>query len=86
MRRFVPIAVFGVAVAAASPAFCQNVTPRPPVEKAQASYGTPFCECRSAGQVFIQGQSTCLNGQVAVCSMDQNVTTWKPTGQTCPQS
>jgi hypothetical protein len=44
------------------------------------------CECRARGQIYIMGEETCLNGQVTVCAMDQNVTTWRGTGKTCPQA
>ncbi|MGL4240152.1 MAG: hypothetical protein ACRCTI_03475 [Beijerinckiaceae bacterium] len=44
------------------------------------------CECRARGQVFITGEEICLNGQVSICAMDQNVTTWRGTGRMCPQS
>jgi hypothetical protein len=44
------------------------------------------CECRAHGKVFVTGEETCLNGALAVCAMDQNVTTWRGTGRICPQS
>jgi hypothetical protein len=86
MRHLVAMIAFGAAAAAASPALCQNLTPRPIPVQASPQAVNPLCECRAGGRVFIQGQTTCVYGQVAVCAMDQNVTTWRGTGQACPQS
>jgi hypothetical protein len=77
---------FSIAAFAASPALSQNHTPRPMAAQASPQVVNALCECRAAGRVFIQGELTCVNGQVAVCAMDQNVTTWRSTGQACPQS
>jgi hypothetical protein len=85
----ITIIASGIAALIAAPiAFAQdspNMTPRPASGAATEQSRTP-CECRARGQVFITGEQTCLNGMVAVCAMDQNVTTWRMTGQTCPQS
>lgn len=61
------------------------MTPRPSPGIVADQVRKP-CECRARGQVFITGDQTCLNGMVAICDMDQNVTTWRMTSQTCPQS
>jgi hypothetical protein len=44
------------------------------------------CECRARGRAYTQGEEICLNGQLAVCDMEQNVTTWRQTRRMCPQS
>jgi invasion protein IalB len=85
MRHFLWTVASVAAVAAASPSYGQNRTPRPTLAQASGA-GTVLCECRAAGRIFVQGESTCVNGQVAVCAMDQNVTTWRSTGQVCPGS
>jgi hypothetical protein len=85
MRHLLAMIAFGAAAAAASPAFCQNMTPRPPPEVGPRVAASE-CECRANGRVFVQGQQTCINGRLAVCAMDQNVTTWMTTLQACPQS
>jgi hypothetical protein len=38
------------------------------------------------GQNWRQGEALCLNGTMAVCAMDQNVSAWKSTGRGCPTS
>jgi hypothetical protein len=44
----------------------------------------PECTCRAAGQAFQLGQSTCLRGErLAVCVMEQNVTSWRLTDTGC---
>jgi hypothetical protein len=47
---------------------------------------TQDCECRARGNAYTVGEQICLNGRVATCAMDQNVTTWRSTSKTCPQS
>jgi hypothetical protein len=44
------------------------------------------CECRARGKAFGQGEEICLGGSMAVCAMDQNVTTWQRTGRSCPSA
>ncbi len=46
----------------------------------------PECQCRAAGALFSMGEELCIAGQMAVCAMDQNVTTWRRTGRTCPSA
>jgi glutamate racemase len=89
MRWTRTIIALAIAACAAAPAAyahdTQNMTPRP-ISGVVADQARKPCECRARGQIFITGEQTCLNGMVAVCDMDQNVTTWRMTGQTCPQS
>jgi hypothetical protein len=44
------------------------------------------CECRARGQAFTTGEQICLNGRVATCAMEQNVTTWKSSNRLCPEA
>jgi hypothetical protein len=86
--RMVMTLALAVAAFAAAPAFAQNkpqMTPRP-VHMHAASEAEGRCECRAGGRVYIEGDETCLNGMVAVCDMEQNVTTWRLTRRACPQS
>lgn len=50
----------------------------------------PPCTCRAQGKVFDMGEQICLatpdGPRMALCAMDQNVTSWKPTAQTCPSA
>ena len=47
---------------------------------------TQDCECRARGKAFTIGEQICLNGTVAICDMNQNVTTWRSTKDTCPNA
>ncbi len=47
---------------------------------------TQKCECRARGQAFTLGEQICLNGKVAICDMNQNVTTWRTTPTFCPNA
>ncbi len=47
---------------------------------------TQKCECRARGQAYTTGEQICLNGRVATCAMDQNVTTWKSSNKLCPEA
>jgi hypothetical protein len=76
---------------AAGPAWAQSrpdVTPRPgpATHQVKDHAAGARCECRAGGKIFIEGDETCLNGMVAICDMEQNVTTWRMTRRTCPQS
>ena len=42
------------------------------------------CDCRAQGQIWRQGEQVCLNGNLRICGMNQNVTTWLSTGKSCP--
>jgi hypothetical protein len=44
------------------------------------------CECRARGQAYTTGEQICLNGRIATCAMDQNVTTWKSSTKLCPEA
>lgn len=55
--------------------------------EAEHAQNHPECTCRAAGQSHPLGAQICLTGsQLFRCSMDQNVTSWKPLGTPCPQS
>ncbi len=98
MRRIMTIIALGLAAAlAAPPARAQSWTPRP--DRGHAHHtgaaapqqtfiqgSTAPCTCRAQGRDFLEGESICLNGSVAYCDMEQNVTTWRLTRQACPQS
>lgn len=51
-----------------------------------AADSTQDCECRARGKAFTIGEQICLNGTVAICEMNQNVTTWRSTRDTCPNA
>jgi len=42
------------------------------------------CECRARGAMWRQGEELCIGGQMLTCGMDQNVSSWRPTGRGCP--
>ncbi len=48
------------------------------------------CTCRFDGQEVELGERRCLKTadgpKSAVCVMDQNVTSWRPSGETCPEA
>ncbi len=73
-RHFIMAAVIAAALLPASADATEEVGPPK----------TPECQCRAAGALFSMGQEFCIGGQMAVCAMDQNVTTWRRTGRTCP--
>lgn len=55
--------------------------------EAEHAQNHPECTCRAAGQSHPLGAQICLaGGQLFRCTMDQNVTSWKPVGTPCPQS
>jgi hypothetical protein len=86
--RPMALIVMASAALAAYPAFGQEKsgsTPRPAsTDRSHSVHGR--CECRAGGKIFIEGDETCLNGMVAICDMEQNVTTWRMTRKACPQS
>jgi hypothetical protein len=93
MRSMLTI-VMAVAAFAAAPALVPNsafahdhgkMTPRPTAVSTETA-SSARCECRAGGRRFVEGDETCLNGMVAVCDMEQNVTTWRMTRKVCPQS
>jgi hypothetical protein len=48
------------------------------------------CYCLAKGRRFGMGEQVCLRGpdgpRMARCVMDLNVTSWRPTGESCPDS
>ncbi len=68
----------------------------PPVsaERLRVRIGTDSafseCYCRADGRRFAAGERTCLRAggapRLASCQMDQNVTSWRLTGEPCPES
>jgi hypothetical protein len=44
------------------------------------------CHCRANGELFPQGEEVCMMGQLRICGMSQNVSSWVQTGKTCPTS
>jgi hypothetical protein len=52
----------------------------------QATQSPKECECRAKGQLFSIGEKTCLNGMIAICEMNQNVTNWRSTRNSCPSA
>jgi hypothetical protein len=52
----------------------------------QATQSPKECECRAKGQLFSIGETTCLNGVIAICEMNQNVTNWRSTRNLCPNA
>jgi hypothetical protein len=85
-RRFITHLAFGLsACIAALPGAAHH---RPVIQAGVrvAADPTQDCECRARGQAYTQGEQICLNGRIAMCAMDQNVTTWRSTDKTCPQS
>jgi hypothetical protein len=59
---------------------------RPVVVNGQRVAADPLqdCECRARGRAWRQGEEICLSGRRAVCSMEQNVASWRMTDRTCP--
>jgi hypothetical protein len=51
-----------------------------------AADATQICECRARGKAYTVGEQICLNGKVAICDMNQNVTTWRSTQTFCPNA
>jgi hypothetical protein len=52
----------------------------------QATQSPKECECRAKGRLFSLGETTCLNGMIAICEMNQNVTNWRSTRNSCPNA
>lgn len=77
-------------VSLAYPARANDVhaAPRPAILAQQPSL--PPCTCRAAGRVFEMGETTCLDTpsgpRLAVCAMDQNVSSWRATANSCPSA
>jgi hypothetical protein len=43
----------------------------------------PPCQCRADMAVYELGATTCINGRLATCVLDQNVTNWRPGDESC---
>jgi hypothetical protein len=56
------------------------------VQRTQVVQNSKECECRAKGQFFSVGETTCLNGVIAICEMSQNVTNWRSTRNSCPNA
>jgi hypothetical protein len=41
------------------------------------------CECRANGKTWQLGEQTCVMGNMRICGMNANVTTWIETAQPC---
>lgn len=48
-----------------------------------AQDGKKPCECRANGQIWQLGERTCVMGNMRICGMNANVTTWIETAQPC---
>ena len=46
----------------------------------------PNCRCRLYGEYFDIGSIMCIRGSLRRCEMNQNNTSWKEIGETCPQA
>jgi hypothetical protein len=57
---------------------------------AQDAPRLPPCTCRAKGQVFQMGETVCLDTpegpRLALCAMDQNVSSWRRTPTACPSA
>ncbi|MGH6855296.1 MAG: hypothetical protein ACREDN_07740 [Aestuariivirga sp.] len=46
----------------------------------------PNCKCRAYGQEFAQGQVLCIQGKLARCGMNLNISSWNIIYDSCPQT
>jgi hypothetical protein len=80
----------GICVALGLVASCASSTllahHRPVVVNGQRVAADPSqdCECRARGKAWRQGEEICLSGRKAICTMDQNVMSWRMTDRSCP--
>lgn len=44
------------------------------------------CTCRAPGARYEVGQTACVLGKLQVCEMVQNVTSWRPVADACPNT
>ena len=51
---------------------------------AEAQAGT--CSCRANGRDYEQGQTACIRGQLALCGMQLNNSSWKISAEPCPEA
>lgn len=54
------------------------------LSRAAASAQDAECDCRARGQLWSQGAETCIQGELHVCGMNQNVSAWISTRKSCP--
>jgi hypothetical protein len=54
------------------------------VQPARSAEPVRNCDCRAFGQFWRQGEQICLSGQIRVCGMSENVSSWIATGTSCP--
>lgn len=63
---------------------------RPPTAPSELAQHSGPCQCRALGRMYDMGSEVCLDlgdgKRTYSCDMDQNVTNWKKTGRTCPES
>ena len=76
MLRVMMVASFA---AAAGPALADTE-----YSEERNAQGLRDCDCRAQGVLWRQGQELCIAGQLQICAMDQNVSSWRSTGRTCP--
>ena len=93
MIRAALVAGMAALVIASTPALAGNETARPASHLPQhVDFSAPEgsanrqkpCECRFNGQFFQQGDQVCIRGQMAVCGMYLNNTSWKFSKTPCP--
>lgn len=51
---------------------------------AQTGAQSADCDCRASGRMWAQGVETCIQGQLHICGMNQNVSAWISTQKSCP--
>lgn len=52
--------------------------------RAQTAHTPADCDCRAAARQWQQGAETCINGEIHICGMNQNVSAWISTRRACP--
>jgi hypothetical protein len=75
------------ALLGAAPLAAEPMTPRARVVQADPH---AECYCRAQGRRFGMGDQVCLRSpdgpRLARCVMDLNVTSWRFTGESCPET
>jgi hypothetical protein len=41
------------------------------------------CTCMTKDQIYAQGETACIRGQRMRCAMNQNISSWETTGESC---
>lgn len=89
MRRAGTPAMLALALLAA-PSFADDMPAGSATTSLAQQSSLPPCTCRAAGRVFEMGETTCLDTpsgpRLAVCAMDQNVSSWRATTNSCPSA